>query len=148
MSSLAAKLDASTFLADLQREGGNLLRDDGLEAAVLISLFTHRRSPIDLVEAGGDRKGWWGDAFPQVTGDEIGSLLWTAARSHLTQAVVEEMRGFVEQALEWMRADGVVDSIAVQIEQRRDIVLFTVDLQRPQDPTSRWQKTWEVRFGF
>ena len=49
---------------------------DELAQAVLISLFSWRKSnPDDGIDAP-DRQGWWGDTYAVVPGDRIGSRLW------------------------------------------------------------------------
>ncbi|WP_200894101.1 phage GP46 family protein [Xanthomonas sp. MUS 060] len=49
-----------------------------LVRAVLISLFTWRRANADdtLPDPRGFRMGWWGDTYPVVANDRIGSRLW------------------------------------------------------------------------
>jgi len=54
---------------------------DPLARAVIISLFTWRRAnPDDVLPAGDDRQGWFGDTFAEVRGDRIGSRLWLLSR--------------------------------------------------------------------
>jgi phage gp46-like protein len=64
---------------DLVLAGQDLARDDGLESAVRLSLFTDRRAKPEQLHAGDDRsdlRGWWGDIHPAVADDESSSLLW------------------------------------------------------------------------
>lgn len=56
---------------------------DELAAAVLISLFSWRKSnPDDGVRAP-NRQGWWGDTFAHTAGDRIGSRLWLLQRQKI-----------------------------------------------------------------
>lgn len=50
--------------------------DDTLVQAVLISLFSWRRSDEDDGVEIPYRQGWWGDTFVDTSGDRIGSKLW------------------------------------------------------------------------
>lgn len=145
--SLAAQYSPTTKRIDLRRDGGNLITDDGLEAAVLLSVFTHRRADdSDQLPPGvTERHGWWGDAFARVQGDLSGSLLWLLSRSTLTNATLAEARGHIERSLAWMLADGVASEVLVTTERRGDLFVFSVGVQRPGDAASRWQKTWEIR---
>lgn len=146
--SLAATYDSTTMLVDLKREGANLETDEGLEAAVLISIFTHRRSPEDLLPAHmTDRKGWWGNSVARVRGDEVGSLLWVLSTRALTDELAAEAKAWLESCLSWMVADGVTDSVSVETSRSGDIFRFRVTIARPSDPYSKWQRTWEVRFN-
>lgn len=145
--SLAAQYSPTTKRIDLRRGGGNLLTDDGLEAAVLISVFTYRRADEadELPPGVSDRQGWWGDAFARRPGDSTGSLMWLLSRSPLTNATLAEAKGYIENSLAWMLADGVASDVIVTTERRGDLFVFSVGVQRPGDAASRWQKTWEIR---
>lgn len=50
---------------NLALNGSDLLTDNSIETAVIISLFTDRRAqPSDLIPDGStDRRGWWADSF-------------------------------------------------------------------------------------
>lgn len=146
--SLAAQLETPTMQVDLKRDGANLQTDDGLEAAVLISIFTHRRAPVDLLPPHmTDRKGWWGNSVARVRGDEIGSLLWLLSTRALTDERVAEAKGWIEDSLAWMVTDGVAEEVLVETSRARDLFRFSVAIQRPSDPTSKWQRIWELRLN-
>lgn len=105
--------------ADLQLADGDLMRDDSLLTAVVISLFTDRQAePGDELPAGGtDRKGWWGDAtLPalKVGGkDKIGSRLWLLKREAQLPVVLARIKEYGEEALSWLVADGHVKAVSV-----------------------------------
>lgn len=90
---------------------------DDLPRAVLISLFTWRRANPDDELPGGDKYGWWGDSFPQIANDRIGSRLWLLLRSKLTNQTVIQAREYAEEALQWLIDDGVAASISVVAER-------------------------------
>jgi len=96
--------------------------DAALARAVVISLFTWRRAEPDDLLPGDERMGWWGDSYPDVPGDRIGSRLWLLARSTLTTATLNDARVYAIEALTWMVDDGVVaavDATAVRNGQQR-----------------------------
>ena len=74
--------------ADLRVSGRDLLADDSLYTAVVISLFTDARAraedelPPEL--DGEDRRGYWGDG---LEGESVGSRLWLLAREKDTARV-------------------------------------------------------------
>lgn len=96
--------------------GPSLADDDGLDSAVILSLFIDRRANDDdlLPDDSTDRRGWWADAFASVPGDLIGSRLWLLAREKDMQAVVIRAREYVEEALAWLLDDGVARRVEVQ----------------------------------
>ncbi|HFK5630584.1 TPA: phage GP46 family protein [Enterobacter roggenkampii] len=88
---------------------------DPLTRAVVISLFTHRRAdPDDNVDV---PMGWWGDTWPVVANDRYGSKLWVLQRSKLTNALVNTVRNYLRDALQWMHDDGVVTRIDIDIQR-------------------------------
>ncbi len=101
---------------DYQADRPALLEDEGLETAIIISLFTDRRANHDdaLPDGGDDRRGWWADAFPELEGDRIGSRLWLLFREKDMQSVVNRAREYTDEALAWLVQDGVAQRIVVQ----------------------------------
>ena len=88
---------------------------DPLTRAVVISLFTHRRAdPDDNVDV---PMGWWGDTWPVVANDRYGSKLWLLQRSNLTNALVNTVRNYLHDPLQWMQEDGVVTRIDIDIQR-------------------------------
>lgn len=88
---------------------------DPLTRAVVISFFTHRRAdPDDNADV---PMGWWGDTWPAVANDRYGSKLWLLQRSKLTNALVNTVRTYLRDAVQWMLDDGVVSRIDIDIQR-------------------------------
>ena len=115
-----------TFTLDGQTSSLGLLQDidndksDPLVRAVIISLFIWRRAHDDdvLPNAGMSRMGWWGDSFPPVANDRIGSRLWLLARSKLTDSTAQQAQDYAEEALQWLIDDGVAARVDVSAVRR------------------------------
>lgn len=92
--------------------GGALASGNDLATAAIISLFTDAEASADdeLPDNSGDRRGWWGDSGDAV---RMGSLLWTLARSKLTQSVANRARDYAKKCLAWMIDDKVAGAIDV-----------------------------------
>lgn len=85
-----------------------VVSSDPLERAVVISLFTWRRAePSDPVDDD-ELYGYWGDAYPDVARDRIGSRLWLLRRRTLTAATIQDADRYAREALAWLVEDGVV----------------------------------------
>lgn len=100
---------------DWQQVSPSLAEDDGLETAVILSLFTDRRAEDDDVLPDGtdDRRGWWGDAYPDIDGDRIGSRLWLLHREKDAQRAVNRAREYADEALRWLIDDGIARQVTV-----------------------------------
>lgn len=102
-----------------------------LPRAVIISLFSWRRAnPDDNAPV---PMGWWGDTYPTVTGDRIGSRLWLLGREKITNETLNRARDYAIEALLWIVDDGVaarVDASAVRsgmAEAQLDITIYEHD---------------------
>lgn len=90
--------------------GPDLLTDNSIETAVIISLFTDRRAqPSDPIPDGTtDRRGWWADSFRKRP---IGSRLWLLGREKTLESVLERAKTYADEALAWMKLAGLVKSV-------------------------------------
>ena len=95
--------------------------DEGLETAVIISLFSDRRAADDDIlpdENNPNKRGWWGDLVSER--DQIGSRLWLLDRSKTTSDILVKAKQYAEEALKWMVDDGVAAKIVVETERQGD----------------------------
>lgn len=107
-----------TILIDGQTIKLGLDSAQPLVRAVIVSLFTWRRANPDDALPGDLRMGWWGDTFPTVPNDRIGSRLWLLSRSTLTTGTVAKAKEYAQEALQWLIDDGVAARIEVQAERQ------------------------------
>ncbi len=145
MTDIALQFDRENFVADITLEGSDLASDEGLQTAVILSLFLDRRAEADdELPDGGERRGWWADAFPDVENDRIGSRLWLLSREKRLNLVLVRAREYAAEALQWLLDDGVAE--AVDIEARisnRDVLHLIVNIERAGG--GRWQQQWEYQ---
>nr|DAK31766.1 MAG TPA: hypothetical protein [Caudoviricetes sp.] len=109
-----------------------LLTDDSLTNAIVISLFTDAR--VD------NQRGWWGNDFNQneEIQVEMGSRLWTLARSKQLADVLDDAQAYAEQALQWLIDDGhalAIDVMATNPEQ--SVLLLSVVVMLPNGQTEQ-----------
>jgi phage gp46-like protein len=142
--------DIRTVFRDLAGDwlvdGAVLADDDGVETAVVISLFTDRLAEPGDVPAGTSRRGWWGDAYAEVAGDRIGSRLWLLAREKQLPVVLRRAEEYAREALQWLIDDGVAREVSVTAEVVRDGVLgLRVEIARSGKPVAsyRFERFWK-----
>jgi phage gp46-like protein len=88
-----------------------------LRRAVEISLFTwSRAAPSDQLDDD-ERYGYWGDSFPLVAGDQLGSRLWLLRRRKLTTETIGDAVTYARDALRWLVDDGHVIDVQVLTER-------------------------------
>lgn len=145
MSDLALTWNPSRGSADFSLVNDDIATDDGLETAVLLSLFT------------GGPSGWWGDALAEPAGDVFGGKLHLLAREKDTPSVLEQAQTYASEALAWLIADAVAASVTVTAESLphapgQSILALTVTISRPNVAPAvyRYAYNWqsqELRLG-
>jgi phage gp46-like protein len=152
MSDIGLFWDSVQGAADFAVDANDLATEDGFETAVMLSLFTDRQAEANDVLPDGqtDRRGWWGDAFPAVEGDKIGSRLWLLSREKDTATALRRAKDYATEALAWMVEDRAATSVEVTTasvparEAGRNWLVMTIVIQRPKaDPvTYRFNFNW------
>ncbi|KQZ80640.1 phage GP46 family protein [Pseudomonas sp. Root562] len=85
--------------------------------AVTISLYTWRRAETDDPIDDEERYGWWGDSYPPIADDRIGSRLWLLRRVRLTSDTQRDAEFYAREALQWLLDDGEVIAIDIASEK-------------------------------
>jgi phage gp46-like protein len=119
---------------------GDLATENTLLTALMVSLFTDRRSwdNDELPKTQDDKRGWWGDA---LDGFFWGSRLWLLESSKSTSDVPELAIGYVREATDWLVEDGLADKVLIEAEYVadctgalcKDQLGISVTLCRPRD---------------
>jgi phage gp46-like protein len=126
----------------------DLVADEGLETAVLLSLFLDARADADDgVPIDQDPRGWWGDSFAVDAGDRTGSKLWLLGREKQLASVAIRAKTYATEALAWLVDDGVASSIDVQATfVAMGSLTLSIAISRPQaQPFNRqYQYVWSA----
>lgn len=122
-----ARLQASQF------DDVSAIRTDLLYRAVVISVFTWRRAEPDDKLDDDARMGWWGDSFPDVPNDKIGSRLWLLRRTTITPEVMRRAEEYARESLQWMLDDQLVTDIGIVVS-RKDTYGLRLTVTLKQDP--------------
>ena len=122
--------------------------NDGIQVAVIISLFCDRRLTFDIDDelTPNDRRGWWGDDTLEA-GDRIGSFLWRLLKDKMIdEETFPKTERFIRQALQWMLDDGVIKRIDIELRKEdNDIGRARIQLFQPDKPEStNFFFTWNL----
>jgi phage gp46-like protein len=122
-----------------------------LTRAVIISLYTWRRAATDDPVDDEERFGWWGDSYPAIADDRIGSRLWLLRRVKLTAQTQRDAEFYAREALQWLLDDGQVIGLEISSEQvdlNRLNLLTTLTVPSGArlniNPSSAWQVIYAV----
>ncbi len=95
--------------------------DEGLERAIVISLFTDAKADDDdaIPDESTNRRGWWADSvappsnapaeYPWLTG----SKLWLLWREKQTPETTRRAKRYAEKSLQWLIQRGDATSVVV-----------------------------------
>ena len=140
---------------DCGMDTGDLVAENTLRTAVILSLFLDRRANDDDILPNGsdDRRGWWADTVAPMTdygigggnasGDCIGSRLWLLSREKQLAGVLERARHYAKEALAWMVEDGVATAVhVVATSPRQGWLALEVTITLPD--TSEYRETFPL----
>lgn len=111
--------------ADCSLSGSDLLRDNSLQTAIILSLFLDRRAREDDVLPDGtdNRRGWWADTvLPDSLGryDQYGSRLWLLHREKQMPEVLRRAKDYAQEGLAWLIEDKVARKVDVVATNPQD----------------------------
>ncbi|MDZ7890094.1 MAG: phage GP46 family protein [Pseudomonas sp.] len=135
--------------ADIAIENGDLMLDHSLQTPTLISLFSDRMARTDDVLPGSadDRRGWPGDAWPDVVGDQIGSWLWLLSREKEIDETLRRARDYGKASIGWQLEDGIASRVEVSASvPSRGTLRLAVAIYRRDGRTENHQfdSLWEA----
>jgi phage gp46-like protein len=134
VSDIALVWNSQRTAADLAVSKNDLLADEGLETAVMLSLFTDRAAESGdvLPDDQTDRRGWWADALPVVAGDKFGSRLWLLTRAPQSSDTLRRAEEYTREALQWLIDDKVASAVTVSAEFiAAGVMALTANVFRP-----------------
>lgn len=142
---------AITFEFDVSLSVDDLATDEGLRTAVILSLFSDRRVDTEeLPIEEKSRRGWWGDLFAEITGDQIGSRLWLLAREKRTTETRNKAEDYAAEALQWMLDDGIASDISVSADfDSNGALAIQVLITKPNGDAVpfKFESNWQVEGG-
>jgi phage gp46-like protein/photosystem II stability/assembly factor-like uncharacterized protein len=130
--------DSDNFDFDLNIFNGDIIRDDDLQTAVIISLFSDARATDDDMQGRFDNpRGWFAG--------EVGSLLWLLERAKTTDDL-KRYEDAAAESLQWLVSDGVAESVSVSIA-RSDTYAYSVsvEIKKPKNLVHKYQFAWNAQ---
>lgn len=135
---------------DMAIAENDLARDDGLETAVLLSLFCDRRAPAGerLPRSQTSARGWFGDEFAEVPGDQTGSHLWLLEGASWSESTARRAEQYAREALQHMIDDRAVARVEpIASLPSEGVLALAIRIERPNAPavTYRYALTWAAQ---
>ena len=100
-------------LWDIEIANGQIVRDEGFDSSLILSLFADARASASEVAIPEQRRGSWQNELSNVAGHQVGSTLWLLQQSRLTIATKNEALQSVKKGLIWLVEDGHLKGVNV-----------------------------------
>ena len=126
---------------DLDFKNGDLILDNTLTTAVLITLFTDTSESQDTNEM---TAIWWGNNI-QKDLHPLGSKLWQLHRTSFSEQTLEQTRLYALESLQWLLEDGLVVTLDVQVTS---ILAQALSLQIKIDEQQPMKIQWKPSQGY
>lgn len=142
---------AGEFALCLHASQPGLALDDGLQSAVLVSLFSDARISEDEAQALAidDRRGWWAAGLAPADG-AWGSRLWALDRAKASPETARQAEQRAQEALLWMIDDAIasrVDCAAQWVHSASGARLeLRVTVRPSKHLISRYGEVWEATY--
>lgn len=138
------------FEAVMALASNDIATDEGLQTAVIISLFSDRQAENSDILPEGEtyRRGWYGDAVPEIERDKIGSKLWLLSREKQMPIVLRRAEEYATESLQWLIEDMVATNVrVVATNPGMGILHLQVDITRPSGNavTFRYDYNWNAQ---
>jgi len=119
---IALVWDENELEANIDFDSGDLVLEQGLFSAIIISIFTDGRAADEDILPNildTNRRGWWGDLInPPVQNDKIGSRIWLLERSKTLPEVLVQAKEYIKESLQWIIDDGLASEIKIEVERQ------------------------------
>lgn len=102
----------------LDFENGDIAKTDGLDTAILMSVFSEKRASSSEVSKPDLRRGHFINEFSRVLNYQIGSLFWLyTSQSILSDSVIRKLEIAITNGLSWMITDGMYSKTNVSVKK-------------------------------
>jgi phage gp46-like protein len=107
-------------------DDGDMVQDDGLESAILMSLLLDKRATEDQVPQPSKRGGYWG---VDITGMDF-SHLWLVNGRKTTEKLALGIE-YCNTALQWLIDENMAKEINTTAEFTTEGIKLSVDITKP-----------------
>jgi len=97
---------------DFSIENGDFALTQGMDTALLMSIFCEKRADISEMPFAETRRGWWGNTVLDTENYEIGSKLWLLEQARRDLTSLSLAKTYAQDCLQWL----IEDSLAKEIQ--------------------------------
>ncbi len=131
---------------DIGFTNGDFTLTQGLETALLMSVYCEKRADASEVPASEMRRGWWGNLVLGYGDYEIGSKLWELEQARKDNVTLGLTKTYTVDGFQWLIADNLAKEIKVDSSFIVNGIQIEIDIVISQNKTisesyELWQNT-------
>ena len=135
----------------LSVKNNDLVPVEGMESAILVSLFTDQRLDESQMDIPINRGGWFGNAL--TPNRELGSKLWAYDNARITSGLVGNIRDCAKRSFDWMNQDNLTrkTSVSVALKGQQITIITTLTARGDKvghDYAYLWRKTKKREYNY
>lgn len=96
---------------DFSFEKGDFVLTQGMDTALLMSIFCEKRADISEMPFAETRRGWWGNLVLDTANYEIGSKLWLLEQARRDLTSLSLAKTYAQDCLQWLIEDNLAKEI-------------------------------------
>lgn len=98
---------------DISFISGDFTTTNGLETALLMSIFGEKRADASEIPTPEMRRGWWGNAFLGYDNYEFGSKNWLLEQARKDNITLGLSKTYTLDSLQWLIEDNLAKELMV-----------------------------------
>jgi phage gp46-like protein len=124
---------------DIDFENGDFALTDGLDSAILLSIFGEKRAPKEKVRDPLKRRGHFSNEFADIEGYQVGSTQWLyTEQSENSESNTTELENSIKDGLKWFVDDKICKRTNVKATKKSDGVIVDIELQGNSKEESKY----------
>ena len=132
---IAFKIDSKGFYDIDLTDNGDLLSTQGLDTAILMSIFCEKRANEDEIPRPEYRRGDWSNELNEISDYEVGSKLWLLDQARTSQSSLDDAIEYIREGLQWLIDDGYILDVDITGELTTRQATFTITLTKLNNTT-------------
>ncbi|WP_434779279.1 phage GP46 family protein [Neisseria sp. Ec49-e6-T10] len=135
----------------LSVQNNDLVPVQGMESAILVSLFTDQRIDESDLRIPIDRGGWFGNVL--TPNRELGSKLWGLENAKITSGLIGNIKEYAQRSFDWMTEDGLARKVEVGVNLKSQDVFVSAKITGRSDPIGNdysylWRRTQRRAYNY
>jgi phage gp46-like protein len=137
---LLTKTSSGYYDIDFGR--GEIIGAEGMDTAIIMSLFTNKRADESEVANPIDRGGNIMDELNNDPNFEIGSKLWLLRQSRANQDTLNRAESYINECLQWMIEDNIAKNISVSCSFYNNELISNITIQKADN--TKYTKSYKL----